>query len=422
MRYYFKVRTETANKTDKTCQIQLYYVNKTLVPLKLDTTVRVLPINFKDDQVTENDKDHVSKNTVLSHCLLTAQEIRTKFFTDNKRNPTPNEFRLIYEQRIAQGDVKSSLFELYDYWIKEINTNIDKRLYNTILRSLKEHFPPTLALGDLNAEVLQKIRNIWVHQKIKTRKKFPDQKGMFDSTTIKRWQTFKLFLKYQEKTDIKPHPDYRTFDIDLESTPSHENIFHLFMPEFKVLYTAELPPHLDYVRNLYCLSCFSGLRISDIQKVSKNSVVTNHDGLKIIQIVTKKGRKTTAIPLFKYSEEIIFNRLNESQHLSEVHIEKHLHTIFESLVSKMPASFVKETKYFVSIDKKDCSYTGKKYEFLTFHTSRKFFATYMCTKTSYINVMSWGCWESFDSFRRYMGKPINEKETVDKINDSLADL
>ena len=160
MRYYLKVRTETANKTDKTCQIQLYYVNKTLAPLKLDTTVRVLPINFKDDQVTENDKDHISKNIVLSHCLLTAQEIRTKFFTENKRNPTPNEFRLIYEQRIEQGDVKSNLFELYDYWIKEINTNKDKRLYNTILRSLKEHFPPTLTLGDLNAEVLQKIRNI----------------------------------------------------------------------------------------------------------------------------------------------------------------------------------------------------------------------------------------------------------------------
>lgn len=422
MRFYLRLRTETPHKSDNTCQIQLYYVNKGLAPLRLDTTIRVLPENFKDDQVTSNDPDNVSKNIILSHCRLTAQSIITQFFSANGRNPNLNEFRAIYEYRIKQGDNKTSLFDLFEFWIKEVNKNKDKRLFYTILNSLKDYFPSTLTLGDLSKDVLQQIRHNWIHQKVKTRKKFPDQKGMFDSTTKKRWQSFKLFLKYQDTTENKPHPDYRTFDINLASTPSKENIFNLSMPEFKILYTEELTSHLDYVRNLYCLSCFSGLRISDVQKVSVDSVITNHDGVEIIQITTQKGRNTTAIPLFKYSREIIFNRLKAPMHLSEVKIEKHLHTIFEMLIPKMPKSFVKETKYYASNNNLECSFIGKKYRFLTFHSSRKFFATYMCTKTSFINVMSWGCWESFDSFRRYMGKPINEKETVDQINNELADL
>jgi len=421
MKYYLKVRKESPSKFDKTCQVQLYYVNNTLVPLKLDTTVHVKPENFKDNQVTENDERYLDKNKILNRCLLTTHKLLSNFYAENDRNPTPEEFRSIYIQRINQGDVKNNLIDLFEYWIKNIYTRNDKRVFYTVLNSLKDNFSPSLTLGDLNSDVLNKIRHTWIHQKVKTKKKFTDQKGMFDSTTKKRWQSFKQFLKYQDATEFKPHPDYLTFKINLASIPSRENIFHLYMPEFKVLFNADLPPHLAYVRNLYCLACFTGLRISDIQKVSTDSVITNHEDVDVIQLVTQKGNKSTAIPLFKYSREIIFNRLKDPKRISAVHIEKHLHTIFEMLVPKMPPSFVKKTQYFARNDNKDCSFFGKKYEFLSFHTSRKFFATYMCAKTSYINVMSWGCWESFDAFRRYMGKPIDEKKTVDSINDSLDD-
>ena len=418
MKIVFKLRKKKETKFgDKLCQIQLFYWNDSDKKV-IDTGILVLPQHFKNQTITKFDSDCEAKNEKLRFLKEISDDIISKYYKEHFEHPSTEVFADLYKNRIARCDKTKSLFDHFEHWIKH-KKGEDKRIYYTILNSLKKILPGEITLNDLNNSTLNKIKDAWINQPVKKKRKINLTHGLLDTTTKKRWRSFKQFLRAQERTEYKPNPAYREFELDLPSLRLKDNIFYPSFEEFQILYDAILTDDMDYVRNLYCLSCWTGLRISDIQKVSQSSVSKNLEGVEIIKINTKKGKRTTEIPLFAYSKEIIYKRLNNHQPLVFPLIESRLHKIWASLLSQMPPSFSVDEKYYATIGGVDKSYIKPKYEFLTFHTSRKFFATNMCSRTSLNNVMAWGCWESISAFQRYMGSSVDLKDEVKKINKQI---
>lgn len=214
----------------------------------------------------------------------------------------------------------------------------------------------------------------------------------------------KTFLKWaikQNKTKIA----YNVPKIKCMTKP----VIYLTWDELMKFYGMEVQKKDREVRDMFCLSCFTGLRFSDVSALTDANIVDD-----AIVVAAIKTGKQTKIELNKYSREIIGRYVGHGNLFSASykHRNETLHRLFAD------AGFdddvmISEYRGGRRVDK-----VAKKYEVLTFHSGRRTFISNALTLGIPVQVvMQWSGHSDYHSMRPYIAIADEAKKKAMSLFD-----
>lgn len=174
----------------------------------------------------------------------------------------------------------------------------------------------------------------------------------------------KSFMKWAEQKSYHHTTDYQNF----HAAEASKDVIFLKIDELLMLkdYVFESKKHAR-ARDLYCFGCFTGLRISDVNNLTWNNIKEDN-----IQLTIKKTKKSSIIPLNKFSKEIIERYSGEQAPLPKLSNQKVNDYIKEACKIAGINEIIEITTY---IGGNPSTKPHPKYELITFHTARKTFVT-----------------------------------------------
>ncbi|SHM88391.1 Site-specific recombinase XerD [Cyclobacterium lianum] len=212
-------------------------------------------------------------------------------------------------------------------------------------------------------------------------------------TIAKQLSTLKTFLGYAKRLGIKVNDGYKDFSIKRDKL----EVIALTQMELDLLfnYNLQLNKRLDQVRDVFCFSCATGFRFSDLQQLKREHIKDME-----IRLTIKKTKEPLIVPLNRYSKDILKK--------------------YEELASPLPMisnqkfnKYVKELCKLAGIDDpiEIIRYKGaskqstiyRKHEIISAHTGRKTFATLSLEKgIPAETVMKITGHADYKSFQRYV--------------------
>ena len=203
---------------------------------------------------------------------------------------------------------KLSLFEFIEKYIAESENRTNPKTglrisyrsiqeYNTTLKNIKE-------FEEANHEPLD-----WTNISINTFKDFRDylttQKNYAINNTAKHVDNFRQFLR--EAKDEKFVFDYSVLTTK-KIIVAREEVINVALSEqeLKRIENLKLTGIKDKVRDLFLVSCWTGLRISDFTNIQSHNIKHREDG-DYLEIFQKKTGGKVVIPCF----EIVRNTLKK---------------------------------------------------------------------------------------------------------------
>ena len=191
-------------------------------------------------------------------------------------------------------------------------------------------------------------------------------KGYSPNTTGTRIKNIKRFIGAAEDTGVEVCPDYRkkSFVKPREETES----IYLSIPELESLYKLDLSKNkpLDEARDMFLIGCYTGLRFSDISKLTKNNLTDKGT----ISIRTTKTKAVIEVPVHTVVKSI-FRKYDYK--LPRVVSNTLFNTRIRAIAKKakiMEAITIEATRGTMRVIQ-----TELKYSLISSHTARRSFAT-----------------------------------------------
>lgn len=234
-----------------------------------------------------------------------------------------------------------------------------------------------------------------------------------NTTVAKQLSTVKTFLSYARKHGFSISDQHKDFKIKKDSL----EVIALTNDEFESLYNKDLSHNqrLDQVRDIFCFSCATGLRYSDLAQLRREHIRTDE-----IQLTVKKTKNKLSIPLTPYSASILRKYKDQIQPLPMISNQK-LNQYLKGWEDKNSkgiitkhvglcelAGIVEPVEIVRYRGAKREAKVYPKYKLIGVHNGRKTFASLSLEKgMSAEEVMRIGGWKSYSSFARYVN--ITEK-------------
>jgi integrase len=160
--------------------------------------------------------------------------------------------------------------------------------------------------------------------------------------------------------------------LDLLKGKTHKvDHIHLTFDELELLNKERLSEHLENAKDWLIISCYTGQRVSDFLRFTKDMIRTEKDK-KLIEFTQKKTGKIMTIPLHNKILEILSKRKGEFPNkISSQHYNEHIKEVCRQVgLTKQ----VKGSKQNATTQRKE---TGiyPKWELVTSHIGRRSFAT-----------------------------------------------
>jgi integrase len=231
-------------------------------------------------------------------------------------------------------------------------------------------------------------------------------KPMNNITSAKQMSTLKTLLNYARTIyKINVNPDYRDYKVARKD--SDFEVITLTNDEFQTLYEFDLSNHkkLAQVRDVFCFSCATGLRYSDLAQLKREHIRDD-----AIKMTAAKTSQRLEIPLNRFSAAIL--KKYETMHrplpiISNQKTNDYLKELCELAEINTPVEIVRE----YGIKKETNIY--KKFELISIHTGRKTFTTLSLEKgIAAQEVMAITGHTTYKSFKRYVDITSKRKQTV----------
>lgn len=421
----FELRTDKLDQSGKSPFRAVYQIKgqRKYFP----TTIKCFPFNWstKLQQAIPADKKTLKKDfpKIDPALLLTASEINdinsklqelrreiekveTRFTLDNityspqmvidalKENLSPKEKRDDPTESVASFITKYVSDSSATH--KEGTLKVYTGLANHIL-AFEKAYKFKLTFNACNAQFMRsfhafltkdKASNIGADRKI--------QKGMNNITAAKQLSTLKTILRAARTMyKIGINDEYQDFKIS--RTDGDFEIIALTMDEFETVYNMDLSdkPRLDQVRDVFCFSCATGLRYSDLSQLKWEHIRKDMS----IKMTTAKGSQKMDIPLNPYSAAILEKYKGHARPLPVISGQKTNDYIKEiGELAGIDTPIVKTRKYGVKVE----SITFPKYQLLSIHCGRKTFISLSLEKGIAAQVvMKMSGHRTWAAFRRY---------------------
>lgn len=375
-------------------QVQLIYFHNE--SLKLDTLVRTKSIYWTGLVEGKKSKNNNIRGRVLSRCQEIGQNqndlnellknaenklnnIIMAFKKKNGFNPdiayVQEEF---YKEKIIAGndqDIKKQL----QLWIPKKAKKVKHvKIYITLLHDLiniglSKPIEKWKKLSKAEfSELIQNGKPILFRQIDETFKNkyldFLDKRGCQNPTINKRFEALRTFLNAMYEESINEFTYYQKFKIDRDEV-SQEVIIP--SPEqFVQLISAQIDNEsMDYARSLFVISCLTGLRYSDVMKITE-SRIREIGKFKYIKLIQKKNGKPVAIPIHPIAQGFLEKYSYNIHQISNQKLNVALKKVFVKLEFNDKVTVYK--KYGI---KDAVPHDFGKSEIMGFHSGRRFFCS-----------------------------------------------
>jgi len=189
-----------------------------------------------------------------------------------------------------------------------------------------------------------------------------EKKNMINNTASKNVQFFKSFLIWANNNNYTTNTSYKSF----KGKSEKNEVIYLTENELMTLYNLQIDDdRLKRVRDTFVFQCFTGVRYSDIQNLSRDDI----SGA-TWTVRTQKTHQILEIPLSAYPISILAKYSDDPQPLPVISNQKMNTYLKELLKFAKIDEPVKVVKYKGS---ERIETTHKKYEVVGTHTARRTF-------------------------------------------------
>ena len=292
-----------------------------------------------------------------------------------------------------------TIFTHIDEFIKEVGRLNDWTI-STVekFEALKNHmkaFNPHLKYDNLNESGLLSFVDYLKNVPITT-----DINGMRNSTIKNRLSFLKWFLRWATNKGYNTETAFLTFNPKLKT--AQKQVVFLEWDELLHVYNFEFPENKNYltrVRDVFCFSCFTGLRYSDVANLKRSNVFK-----KYISLTSIKDVDNLRIELNKYSKAILEKYKNENSPynmalpvISNQRMNEYLKEMGKLCELNTPIS---EVYYKGNVRIENVS---PKHELLSTHTARRTFISNALMKGIPVDVvMKWTGHSDYDAMKPYI--------------------
>jgi integrase len=212
-------------------------------------------------------------------------------------------------------------------------------------------------------------------------------------TVAKQLSCLKTFLNYARKEGHPVNQKFKDFTIKKDSL----EVIALTNDEFERLYSWEFEnTRLNQVRDIFCLSCVTGFRFSDLEQLRWDHIKES-----TIKLTMVKTRQAVEVPLNPYSLKILEKYKGRERPLPMISNTKCNLYIKEACQIAGIDSPVEKVRFYGNQRKAEVK---PKWEYISMHSGRKTMATLSLKRgMSAEVVMAIGGWKDYKSFKRYVG-------------------
>lgn len=406
-RKYFLIKDAKLNPINWDAERQIaVYVN----PVKAKKLISIASVQNLDEIILlESEIENINDNILKVKSEI--KDIEKRFELDKITYTTSLVINALKEgstKKTQKEEHRDLLFNFIDKYLSDHASSREAGSLS-VYKSVKNH------LLSYQNETRQKVRFETIDYAFFQRfqnyligRTKTDSKGevtsLLNNTTIaKVLSTLKTFLGYARKNGIKVNDSYKDFSIKKEKL----EVIALTEIEFLTLLNMDLSNHkkLDQVRDIFCFSCASGLRISDMQQLRREHIKRDEICLNV-----KKTKSELTIPLNSITASILDKYKEQYKPLPLISSQK-LNIYIKELCKKAKIDEQIEIVRFRGAKRESTIYP--KYELIHLHTGRKTFCTLSLEKgMSAEQVMSISGHTDYKSFKRYVDVTEKLKKVV----------
>lgn len=414
----FELRKDKASLKTGLAPLRIIYQTsgiRTFIP----TDIKVHPLNWdmiNQQPIIPAKKEIQSYEGKKSSLLLEKHEIKEVLDQlENLRNDVKNiekrfeynkqpysgsdilkEIKSMGEGKTIKDETKDLLFNFMDQYIED-HQAIREPGSLSVYRSVKAH----LKAFEIHTKTKVRFDTIDYTFFAKFQTFLINHRSLNNTTIAKALSTLKTFLGYAKRNGIKVADGYRDFTIKKEKL----EVIALEQDEFDALLTLDLSSskRLDQTRDVFCFSCATGLRYSDVAQLKREHIHNN-----VITITVKKTKSELTVPLNYISAGILDKYKSSARPLPVISSQK-LNEYIKELCQIAKIDKPQEIVRFKGATREVNVYP--KYELIHFHTGRKTFCTLSLEKgMSAEEVMEISGHSDYKSFKRYV--KVTEKRKI----------
>ena len=349
-------------------------------------------ISIINNQTTINNELNKITNYVLNKFNnFSAPEMLNKRWLDNQMDN-------YYIPNKGPKNIPNDILRFIDYYIKQRINDVKPvsiKKFNVIkhkLQRLESLLNKTLYINEINEDFKQDFY------------KYCKQENYSQNTIQRELVSIKSFCKYARSKGLEVHNELDGLKLAKEKTDH----IYLSLEEINLIENAHIDkPHLINARDWLIVSCFTGQRISDFMRFTKE-MIRIEKKKSLIEFEQQKTGKLMTIPLHKKVQAILDkykgdfpSRISDQRYNDSIKEVCKIAGINEEVQGRKQLNISKDPSV-QKIRRKEGIYP--KYELVTSHIGRRSFATnhYGKIPTSYLIYVTGHSSEIM--FLNYIGK------------------
>jgi integrase len=264
---------------------------------------RKIDMDWWDSEQQKVREEH-PEAVVLNSWFSTMKETATAAWKSisHMNDPDVTSFREAYKK--LKPAFSTGFFDVFYQFMEDGSSRWNKSTYSKVrtvynhLKAFEEEHDGDLNFRGMDSDFLTKFRN------------FYKNKGNNATSTLKAVNTIVWFLNWATKQRYNIFTTYRNFYKDLKSgaDPVSDRPLEIYLEWEELMDIYTFPgeePRWQRARDIFCFMCFTGIRYSELQGLSKDHILEKRI------VVNKQSAKTRIVPLNKYAGEIIHRYENK---------------------------------------------------------------------------------------------------------------
>ena len=249
-------------------------------------------------------------------------------------------------------------------------------------------------------------------------------------STIERYiNAFHAFVIYAENQGWHSNTRAKAF---IKYTPARDdemkNRVYLTKDEIQALYDMKLKGFDEQVRDVFLIGCYTGLRYSDLCRITESCIGETAKGTPVIRLIQQKTKSQVIIPILDNNLIVLLKKYNYNvPRIIDVCLNRNIKNTLERLSHKVTSLAKKERTILTVLERKMEIEARKKgqepfeydeqgypikarWEMVSLHTARRTFITnmYLSGKFSVEFMMKLSGHKKYDTFKKYVRLSLDE--------------
>lgn len=378
---------------------------------KFSTTQKVNPKywNLNTQRIKTNAPNALNFNKILNTIQSKILDLHTKNFIEKDKSETSkffNEVRRYLSGKFENSETNLTVDKAFEKFLEIQEPKFKEgtlKAYITLRNHLKSYSiiinKKNLVFDDLDIRFFDGFMN---YLKINCKQK--------TNTRSKQIKNTKAFLKFMYNRNFHTNKIFET----LEREHEKGQFVYFSEEEFNKVFNIDLShnKNLDKSRRLFCISCLTGLRFSDVVNINFNNITNNKYNLGVVKRNTPMKIKMTnrAIAYIKEYFDLYgvgggFTSQTTNKHLTKI--------LMLAEIDREELLFVKNHLGILEEIRKPM------YKWITFHYGRRYFIIKCLEKGMQpLQIMDITGHEDFSVFQAYV--KFSEADSVEKLNDAWS--